>query len=60
MFLAEQTLMRSYVEEDSQFAWTKKRGAAQEVTKQQMDSLSILRDKFHGDWNYTIQPRGRN
>jgi Rhodopirellula transposase DDE domain len=30
-----------------------------EVTKQQMDSLSIRREKFHGDWNYTIRPRDR-
>jgi Rhodopirellula transposase DDE domain len=30
-----------------------------EVTKQQMDSLSIQREKFHGDWNYTIRPRDR-
>jgi hypothetical protein len=28
-----------------------------EVTKHQMDSLSIRREKFHGDWNYTIRPR---
>jgi hypothetical protein len=28
-----------------------------EVTAQQIESLSITRDKFHGEWNYTIQPR---
>jgi hypothetical protein len=28
-----------------------------EVTDQQIESLSITRDKFHGEWNYTIQPR---
>ena len=28
-----------------------------EVTAQQMESLAIKQDKFHGDWNYTIQPR---
>src|SRR5215472_14846915 len=28
-----------------------------EVTAQQMESLSIKRDKFHGEWNYTLQPR---
>jgi Rhodopirellula transposase DDE domain len=27
-----------------------------EVTDQQIESLSITRDKFHGEWNYTIQP----
>ena len=28
-----------------------------EVTTQQMESLAIKQDKFHGEWNYTIQPR---
>jgi Rhodopirellula transposase DDE domain len=28
-----------------------------EVTEQQMESLAIKRDKFHGEWNYTIRPR---
>jgi transposase len=28
-----------------------------EVTAQQMESLAIKQDKFHGEWNYTIQPR---
>src|SRR5436309_6341327 len=28
-----------------------------EVTAQQIESLSITRDKFHGEWNYTLQPR---
>jgi transposase/DNA-binding phage protein len=28
-----------------------------EVPNQQIESLSITRDKFHGEWNYTIQPR---
>jgi hypothetical protein len=28
-----------------------------EVTDPQMESLSIKRDKFHGEWNYTIEPR---
>jgi transposase len=28
-----------------------------EVTAQQMESLSIKPEKFHGEWNYTIQPR---
>jgi transposase len=30
---------------------------AREVTDQQMDSLSIKREKFHGEWNYSIRPR---
>ena len=32
----------------------------QEVTNQQMESLSIERESFHGDWNYTIRPRAGN
>ena len=28
------------------------------VTEQQMEGLSIKREKFHGEWNYTIRPRG--
>src|SRR5262244_2938558 len=28
-----------------------------EVTAQQMESLSMKQDRFHGEWNYTIQPR---
>jgi hypothetical protein len=28
-----------------------------EVTAQQMESLSITQETFHGAWNYTIQPR---
>jgi hypothetical protein len=28
-----------------------------EVTADQMEDLSIRKDKFHGEWNYTILPR---
>jgi hypothetical protein len=28
-----------------------------EVTEQQMEGLSIKREKFHGEWNYTMRPR---
>jgi len=28
-----------------------------EVTAQQLESLAIKQDKFHGEWNYTIQPK---
>jgi transposase len=28
-----------------------------EVTEQQMDGLALKREKFHGEWNYTIEPR---
>ncbi len=27
------------------------------VTDQQMESLAITREKFHGEWNYTLAPR---
>ena len=28
-----------------------------EVTAQQLESRAIKRDKFHGEWNYTIRPK---
>ena len=28
-----------------------------EVTAQQLESLAITQEKFHGEWNYNIQPR---
>ena len=28
-----------------------------EVTAQQLESLAIKPDKFHGEWNYTLQPK---
>jgi Rhodopirellula transposase DDE domain len=28
-----------------------------EVTAQQLEGLSMKQDKFHGEWNYTIQPK---
>ena len=28
-----------------------------EVTDQQLETLAIKREKFHGEWNYTIKPR---
>jgi hypothetical protein len=28
-----------------------------EVTDEQMDTLRLTKDAFHGEWNYTIQPR---
>jgi transposase len=27
------------------------------ITKKEMKSLNIVRDAFHGDWNYTIKPQ---
>ena len=29
----------------------------QPVTAEQMESLSLKRDKFHGDWNYSLTPQ---
>jgi hypothetical protein len=29
------------------------------VPDQEMQALNLLRDNFHGDWNYTIRPRHR-
>jgi transposase len=31
--------------------------AGVKVSDQQLDQVKIRRDKFHGDWNYEIQPR---
>ncbi|MCA9433977.1 MAG: hypothetical protein KC940_25875, partial [Candidatus Omnitrophica bacterium] len=28
-----------------------------EVTDAQMSSINIKKDPFHGEWNYTINPR---
>lgn len=28
------------------------------VTDEEMSQLNIVRDEFHGEWNYTISPRG--
>ena len=30
------------------------------VSDQEMQGLNILRDDFHGDWNYTISPTKKN
>jgi hypothetical protein len=27
-----------------------------EITDQQLDTVNITRDSFHGDWNYTVAP----
>ncbi len=29
----------------------------QEVTKEQMDSMRLRKEKLHGDWNYALHPR---
>ena len=38
---------------------TGKYPAKQEVTSDQMASIRLTPDRFHGDWNYTIRPRTR-
>ena len=30
------------------------------VTDEQLESLSLQRDSFHGEWNYTLSPRSHN
>ena len=27
------------------------------ISREQMANLNIMRDKFHGEWNYTIRPK---
>jgi hypothetical protein len=27
------------------------------VTTEQMEHLALQQEKFHGEWNYTLQPR---
>ncbi len=27
------------------------------VTKEQMDAIALVRDTFHGEWNYKLLPR---
>lgn len=35
----------------------KKYKKGRKVTKDQLEKLNILRDRFHGEWNYTIRPQ---
>ena len=28
------------------------------VSHEELERISLQRDKFHGDWNYEIRPRG--
>ena len=30
------------------------------VTDQEMESVRLKRDKFHGDWNYAIEPHPKH
>jgi hypothetical protein len=27
------------------------------ITKMEVEELGIIRDEFHGEWNYTFKPR---
>ena len=39
-------------------AWDEHRyPPGREVTDPQLEALAIKREKFHGEWNYTIKPR---
>ena len=29
------------------------------VTQEQMDAIALVRDAFHGEWNYKLLPRSR-
>jgi Rhodopirellula transposase DDE domain len=31
----------------------------QKITDEEMETLALARSTFHGDWNYTISPRGK-
>jgi len=35
----------------------KKYKKGRKITKKQLQALNIVRDKFHGEWNYTIKPQ---
>ena len=35
----------------------KKYKKGKKATKEQLQALNIVRDKFHGEWNYTIKPQ---
>ncbi|MBI5153894.1 hypothetical protein HZA57_01545, partial [Candidatus Poribacteria bacterium] len=30
------------------------------ISDEEMSTLNIERDDFHGEWNYTLKPRGRS
>jgi hypothetical protein len=30
------------------------------VSDTEMDAINIVRDEFHGEWNYTIRPNNRS
>jgi hypothetical protein len=30
------------------------------VSDAEMDAINIVRDEFHGEWNYTIRPNNRS
>jgi len=36
---------------------TNKYPSGVKITNQELAAVSLLPDKFHGEWNYTIRPR---
>ncbi|MDQ1251036.1 MAG: hypothetical protein QG646_105, partial [Euryarchaeota archaeon] len=30
------------------------------ITKDEIEELGIIRDEFHGEWNYTFKPRNKD
>jgi hypothetical protein len=37
----------------------KKYPIGKKVSKEEMNSLNLVRDEFHGDWNYSLRPRNK-
>ncbi len=29
------------------------------ITKEEVEELEIIRDEFHGEWNYTFKPKNK-
>jgi hypothetical protein len=29
------------------------------ITKEEIEELGIIRDEFHGEWNYMLKPRNK-
>jgi hypothetical protein len=30
------------------------------IAKEEVEELGIIRDEFHGEWNYTFKPRNKD
>ena len=38
---------------------SKKYSKGKKITDSEMKELKIVKNKFHGEWNYTIKPRSK-